>query len=51
MREAARGQRVLNLFSYAGAFGVAAAAVGPPEVTNVDPNRDYPVQCRFATPH
>jgi 23S rRNA (cytosine1962-C5)-methyltransferase len=41
VREAARGQRVLNLFSYAGAFGVAAAAGGAAEVTNVDPNRDY----------
>ncbi len=41
MREAARGQRVLNLFSYTGAFGVAAAAGGAAEVTNVDPNRDY----------
>jgi len=41
VHEAARGQRVLNLFSYAGAFGVAAAAGGAAEVTNVDPNRDY----------
>jgi len=41
VREAARGQRVLNLFSYAGAFGVAAAAGGAADVTNVDPNRDY----------
>src|SRR3954462_13224363 len=41
VREAARGERVLNLFSYAGAFGVAAAAGGAAEVTNVDPNRDY----------
>ena len=41
MREAARGQRVLNLFSYTGAFGVAAAAGGAADVTNVDPNRDY----------
>lgn len=41
VREAARGQRVLNLFSYTGAFGVAAAAGGAAEVTNVDPNRDY----------
>jgi 23S rRNA (cytosine1962-C5)-methyltransferase len=32
---------VLNLFSYAGAFGVAAAVGGASEVTNVDPNRDY----------
>jgi 23S rRNA G2069 N7-methylase RlmK/C1962 C5-methylase RlmI len=41
VREAARGQRVLNLFSYTGAFGVAAAAGGAADVTNVDPNRDY----------
>ena len=41
VREAARGQRVLNLFSYTGAFGVAAAAGGAAEVTNVDPNRNY----------
>jgi len=41
VREAACGQRVLNLFSYTGAFGVAAAAGGAAEVTNVDPNRDY----------
>ena len=41
VREAARGQRVLNLFSYAGAFGVAAAAGGAADVANVDPNRDY----------
>ena len=41
VRAAARGQRVLNLFSYAGAFGVAAAVGAAAEVTNVDPNRDY----------
>ena len=41
MREAARGQRVLNLFSYTGAFGVAAAAGGAADVANVDPNREY----------
>jgi 23S rRNA (cytosine1962-C5)-methyltransferase len=41
VRETARGQRVLNLFSYTGAFGVAAAAGGAADVTNVDPNRDY----------
>jgi 23S rRNA (cytosine1962-C5)-methyltransferase len=41
VREAARGQRVLNLFSYTGAFGVAAAAGGAADVANVDPNRDY----------
>jgi 23S rRNA G2069 N7-methylase RlmK/C1962 C5-methylase RlmI len=41
VRAAARGRRVLNLFSYAGAFGIAAAVGGALEVTNVDPNRDY----------
>lgn len=41
VRAVASGQRVLNLFSYAGAFGIAAAAGGAAEVTNVDPNRDY----------
>jgi 23S rRNA (cytosine1962-C5)-methyltransferase len=41
VREAARGQRVLNLFSYTGAFGIAAAAGGAADVVNVDPNRDY----------
>jgi 23S rRNA G2069 N7-methylase RlmK/C1962 C5-methylase RlmI len=41
VRRKARGQRVLNLFSYAGAFGIAAADGGATEVTNVDPNRDY----------
>jgi 23S rRNA (cytosine1962-C5)-methyltransferase len=41
VRETARGQRVLNLFSYTGAFGVAAAAGGAADVVNVDPNRDY----------
>jgi len=41
VRAAAQGQRVLNLFSYAGAFGIAAAAGGAAAVTNIDPNRDY----------
>ena len=41
VRAAARGRRVLNLFSYTGAFGVAAAAGGATDVANVDPNRDY----------
>ncbi|HTA18088.1 MAG TPA: class I SAM-dependent methyltransferase [Polyangia bacterium] len=41
VREAARGRRVLNLFSYTGAFGVAAAAGGAVDVANVDPARDY----------
>ncbi|HET8798774.1 MAG TPA: class I SAM-dependent rRNA methyltransferase [Thermoanaerobaculia bacterium] len=35
-RTLARGQRVLNLFSYTGAFGVYAAAGGAASVTNVD---------------
>jgi 23S rRNA (cytosine1962-C5)-methyltransferase len=41
VRAVARGKRVLNLFSYAGAFGIAAAVGGAAAVTNVDPNRDY----------
>jgi 23S rRNA (cytosine1962-C5)-methyltransferase len=41
VREAARGLRVLNLFSYTGAFGIAAAAGRAADVANVDPNRDY----------
>ncbi|HEX4406360.1 MAG TPA: class I SAM-dependent methyltransferase [Polyangia bacterium] len=41
VRDAARGRRVLNLFSYTGAFGVAAAAGGAADVANVDPSRDY----------
>jgi 23S rRNA G2069 N7-methylase RlmK/C1962 C5-methylase RlmI len=41
VRERAAGKRVLNLFSYTGAFGIAAAAGGATEVTNVDPNKDY----------
>lgn len=41
VRTAAAGKRVLNLFSYTGAFGIAAAAGGAVAVTNVDPNRDY----------
>jgi 23S rRNA (cytosine1962-C5)-methyltransferase len=35
-RSAASGKRVLNLFSYSGAFGVYAAAGGAAAVTNVD---------------
>lgn len=35
-RELASGKRVLNLFSYSGAFGVYAAAGGAQSVTNVD---------------
>lgn len=41
VRAAAQGKRVLNLFSYTGAFGVAAAAGGAVDVANIDPNRDY----------
>jgi 23S rRNA G2069 N7-methylase RlmK/C1962 C5-methylase RlmI len=41
VRDLARGLDVLNLFSYAAAFGVAAAVGGAASVTNVDPNRDY----------
>lgn len=41
VRGIAEGKRVLNLFSYAGAFGIAAATGGAAEVTNVDPNRSY----------
>ena len=36
VREHSAGLRVLNLFSYTGAFGVAAAAGGARSVTNVD---------------
>ena len=35
-RTLAGGRRVLNLFSYSGAFGVYAAAGGASSVTNVD---------------
>lgn len=35
-RSGANGKRVLNLFSYSGAFGVYAAAGGAAAVTNVD---------------
>jgi 23S rRNA (cytosine1962-C5)-methyltransferase len=41
VRGAAKGKRVLNLFSYTGAFGIAAAKGGAIDVANVDPNRDY----------
>ena len=36
VRRSAAGRRVLNLFSYSGAFGVAALAGGAREVTEVD---------------
>ncbi|MDX2019991.1 MAG: class I SAM-dependent methyltransferase [Deltaproteobacteria bacterium] len=41
VRGVAQGKRVLNLFSYTGAFGIAAAAGGAADVANVDPNREY----------
>jgi 23S rRNA (cytosine1962-C5)-methyltransferase len=41
VRAAAPGKRVLNLFSYTGAFGIAAATAGASDVANVDPNRDH----------
>jgi 23S rRNA (cytosine1962-C5)-methyltransferase len=41
VRGLSRDRNVLNLFSYAGAFGVAAAAGAAASVTNVDPNKDY----------
>lgn len=37
----AEGQRVLNLFSYTGAFSVAAAAAGASRVTSVDVSPTY----------
>jgi 23S rRNA (cytosine1962-C5)-methyltransferase len=37
----ARGKRVLNLFSYTGAFSVAAAAAGASRVTSVDVSPAY----------
>lgn len=39
LREAARGRRVLNLFCYAGAFGVAAAVGEAAKVVQVDVSR------------
>jgi len=40
-RAHARGRRVLNLFAYAGGFGLAAAKGGAADVANVDPDRDH----------
>lgn len=37
----AKGKRLLNLFSYTGAFSVAAAAAGAAEVTSVDASAGY----------
>ncbi|MAQ18300.1 MAG: hypothetical protein CMN30_26325 [Sandaracinus sp.] len=39
LAEVARGKRVLNLFCYAGAFGIAAAVGGAREVVQVDVSR------------
>ncbi len=36
-----KGKRVLNLFSYTGAFSVAAAAAGAEQVTSVDASSGY----------
>lgn len=36
-----KGKRVLNLFSYTGAFSVAAASAGASEVTSVDASTGY----------
>ena len=36
-----RGKRILNLFSYTGAFSVAAAAAGAERVTSVDASAHY----------
>jgi len=36
-----KGKRVLNLFSYTGAFSVAAAAAGAAQVTSVDTSAGY----------
>jgi 23S rRNA (cytosine1962-C5)-methyltransferase len=41
LRTVAGGLHVLNLFSYACAFAVAACAGGAASVTNVDPGREY----------
>ncbi len=41
VREHARGRRVLNLFSYTGAFSIAAALGGATEVIEVDTSRKW----------
>jgi 23S rRNA (cytosine1962-C5)-methyltransferase len=41
LMERVKGKRVLNLFSYTGAFSVAAAAVGAVQVTSVDASPGY----------
>ncbi len=46
VRRLARGRRVLNLFSYTGAFSVAAAAGGALQVTSVDLSRRYQAQAQ-----
>jgi 23S rRNA (cytosine1962-C5)-methyltransferase len=41
LMERVKGKRVLNLFSYTGAFSVAAAAAGATQVTSVDASAGY----------
>jgi 23S rRNA (cytosine1962-C5)-methyltransferase len=41
VRDASKGQRVLNLFCYTGSFSVYAAQGGAVEVTSVDMSRTY----------
>jgi len=41
VREHANGARILNLFAYTGAFGIAALAGGAAEVVQVDTSRSY----------
>ena len=41
LMERVKGKRVLNLFSYTGAFSVAAAATGAVQVTSVDASPGY----------
>lgn len=41
LMERVKGKRVLNLFSYTGAFSVAAAAAGASQVTSVDASTGY----------
>ena len=41
LMERVKGKRLLNLFSYTGAFSVAAAAAGAAQVTSVDASAGY----------
>ena len=41
LMERVKGKRLLNLFSYTGAFSVAAAAAGATQVTSVDASTGY----------